>query len=216
MVLLDKCYPISVRLCGKKCLVIGGGRVAERKIISLLECSARVTVVSPELTERLENLVAAGHLVYRQGEYDTDDLQGVFLVIGATNSDQVNQKVAKDCFERNILVNVVDDPLSGNFFVPAQVRRGSLSIAVSTDGKSPMFARRIREELEGLYPPEYSELVELVGELRSKVINEIADEQQKAQILKQMADGDLMQLLREGQYDRAKELVKDAYYRSRG
>lgn len=213
---MDKCYPISVRLSGKKCLVIGGGRVAQRKVMSLLECGALVTVVSLELTEGLKELAVAGQLVYRQGAYETSDLLGAFLVIGATNNDDVNRKVAQDCFDRNILINVVDDPPNGNFFVPAQVRRDSLSIAVSTDGKSPMFARRIREELENIYPTEYGDIVNLIGELRLKVINEIADEQEKAQVLRQMADHNLMQLLREGHYDRAKELVKGAYYRSRG
>ena len=213
---MDKCYPISVRLSGKKCLVIGGGRVAQRKVMSLLECGALVTVVSFELTEGLMELAVDGQLVYRQGGYETSDLLDIFLVIGATNNDDVNRKVAQDCFDRNILINVVDDPPNGNFFVPAQVRRGSLSIAVSTDGKSPMFARRIREELENIYPIEYSDIVNLIGELRLKVINEIADEQEKALILKQMADHNLMQLLREGHYDRAKELVKNAYYRRRG
>ena len=213
---MDKCYPISLRLSGRKCLVVGGGRVAERKVKSLLECSALVTVVSPQLTECLKELVPAGQLVYRQGTYETSDLLGVFLVIGATNNDNVNRKVAQDCFDRNILINVVDDPPNGNFFVPAQVRRGSLSIAVSTDGKSPMFARRIREELENIYPMEYAEIVNLIGELRLKVINEIADEQDKARVLKQMLDHSLMQLLRKGHYDRAKEQVKDVYNRSRG
>lgn len=214
--MLDKCYPISVRLSGKKCLVVGGGRVAQRKVMSLLECGAFVTVVSLTLTDGLKELVAAGGLIYRQGSYETSDLQGVFLVIGATDNDNVNRKVAQDCFDRNILVNVVDDPPNGNFFVPAQVRRGSFSIAVSTDGKSPMFARRIREELENIYPIEYGEIVNLIGELRSKVISEVTDEQEKAQVLKQMVDQNLMQLLREGHYDRAKELVKSAYNSSRG
>ena len=175
-----------------------------------------MVVVSLTLTEGLRELATAGSLNYRQGSYETSDLQGIFLVIGATDNDNVNRKVAQDCFDRNILVNVVDDPPNGNFFVPAQVRRGSFSIAVSTDGKSPMFARRIREELENIYPIEYVEIVNLIGELRSKVISEITDEQEKALVLKQMVDQNLMQLLREGLCDRAKELVKSAYNSSRG
>ncbi|WP_066635968.1 precorrin-2 dehydrogenase/sirohydrochlorin ferrochelatase family protein [Desulfolucanica intricata] len=212
---MERCYPISVRLSGRKCLVIGGGKVAERKVVSLLECGARVTVVSPELTPYLTELSASGQVEYRQGNYETSDLAGAFLVIGATNNDYINRKVAQDCFARNILINVVDDPPNGNFFVPAQVRRGSFSIAISTDGKSPMFARRIREELEKQYPVEYGDVLDLIGELRLKVIKNISEPEQKYDVLKQMTDDEVMQLLREGQYDRAKELVKNAYYRSR-
>jgi len=208
---LSRRYFISLNLTGKTCLVVGGGQVAERKVHSLLECGAHVVVVSPSITPGLAKLAEEDKLVYRQGYYRVSDLTGVFLVIGAANREEVNRQVADDCAVRNLIVNIVDDQAKGNFFVPAVVRRGDLSIAVSTDGKSPMLARKIREDLEKTYGAPFGEFLELLGDLRQEVIRNVADRDLKREILENMVDSEVLSLLKEGCIERVKERLRSAY-----
>lgn len=189
--------------------------MAERKVRSLLECGASVRVVSPEITPGLKILAGEGRIFYRQGYYLASDLEGVFLVIGSTDQEPVNRQVAEDCASCNIIVNIVDDPAKGNFFVPAVVRRGSLTIAVSTDGKSPMLARKIREELEKHYGPQYGEFLDMLGELREAIIRNVADNEKKREILEKLVDDMVLGLLKEGKMDMVKERVLSAYRGSR-
>lgn len=202
---------ISLDLSGKQCLVVGGGQVAERKVRSLLECGARVRVVSPDVSPGLKSLADEGRISYRRGYYRAPDLEGVFLVIGSTDREDVNRQVAEDCAARNLLVNIVDDPTKGNFFVPAVVRRGALTIAVSTGGKSPLLARKIREELEKAYGPQYEEFLDMLGCLREDVIRNVADDEKKRDILESLVDDMVLSLLKEGRMDMVKERILSAY-----
>lgn len=208
---MSRRYTISLDLFQKDCLVVGGGQVAERKVRSLLECGARVKVISPEITPGLGKLAAEGLILYREGFYQDSDLTGVFLVIGATDSEEVNRRVADDCAARNLVVNIVDDPGKGNFFVPAVVRRGALTIAVSTEGKSPMLARKIREELERAYGPQFSEFLELLGQLRERVVNNETSEQKKRNLLEELVSEEILDLLKEGRLELVKERLHSAY-----
>lgn len=210
MTLPDR-YLISLDLTDRECLVVGGGQVAERKVRSLLECGARVRVVSPEITPGLKALAEEGRIAYRPGFYRASDLEGVFLVIGSTDREEVNSQVAGDCSARNLLVNIVDDPARGNFFVPAVLRRSSLTIAVSTGGKSPMLARKIREEMENTYGPQYGEFLDMLGALREEVIRSVADGEKKRDILESLVDDTVLSLLREGRMDMLKERLLSAY-----
>jgi precorrin-2 dehydrogenase/sirohydrochlorin ferrochelatase len=194
---------------------VGGGGVAERKVLSLLACEAKVKVVSPALTQTLREAVEKGEISYRQGEYETTDLEGIFLVIAATDRDEINRRVAAEAMARNMLVNVVDDPPHGNFYVPAVVRRGSLQIAVSTDGKSPLLARKIKEELEERYGPEYGLLVDLLGEIRHDILDNTADPRKRRDLLTAILDDQVLQLLARGELEQAKERVINAYHRGR-
>lgn len=212
---LPKRYLISLDLSDKECLVVGGGSVAERKVRSLLECGARVRLVSPEISPGLESLAGEGRISCRNGYYQASDLEGVFLVIGATDREEVNRQVADDCAARNLVVNIVDDPGKGNFYVPAVVRRGSLTIAVSTDGKSPLLARRLREELEETYGAQYEEFLEMLGGLREDVIKSVPDDEKKREILESLVDDVVLGLLKEGRMDQVKERVLGAYRGSR-
>lgn len=207
-------YSISLDLNNKGCLVVGGGKVAERKVRSLLECGARVRVVSPEITPGLASLAGEGKILFREGRYRTSDLEGIFLVIGSTDQEAVNRQVADDCAARNLVVNIVDDPLKGNFFVPAVVRRGALTIAVSTGGKSPMLARKIREELESVYGPQYEEFLDMLGSLREDILQHYSDHDQKREIFESLVDDHVLSLLKEGRMDRVKERILSAYRRS--
>lgn len=208
---MPKCYPISLNIEDRLCLVVGGGQVAERKARSLLECGAKVRLVSPAVTGGLRELAGEGRVEYIEDTYRKEHLEGAFLVIGATGSDEVNARVSADSMEKGLLVNVVDDPPRGNFYVPAVVRRGPLQIAVSTDGKSPLLSRKIKDQLEEIFPGGYGEVVSLIGRIREKVIRETGDHREKERRMASLLDGGTMSLLKEGKLDLAKERIKNAY-----
>lgn len=208
-------YTISLNLKGHKCLVVGGGKVAERKIQTLLNCGAKVFVVSPELTAQLSLLANSGAIVYNSREYQSIDLTDVFLVISATNNDKTNRQVAEDCFKRRILINVVDDLPKCNFIVPATLHRGSLSISISTEGKSPLLARTIREQLEEQFGPEYGSFLEIMGEVRQRAIREIPDEIKRHQIFEDLIKSDLLELIKSGQEYMVKERIEYVFGDSR-
>ncbi|HHY40403.1 MAG TPA: bifunctional precorrin-2 dehydrogenase/sirohydrochlorin ferrochelatase [Syntrophaceticus sp.] len=209
-------YPVFLNLENKKCLVVGGGSVAERKISALLQCGCEITVVSPSLTPALQKMVEHGDISYRKGVYQEKDLDGVYLVISATDDAQLNSLVAGDCNRRNIMVNVVDDPDHCSFFVPSVVQRGALKIAISTGGKSPKLAKIIREELEKEFGLQFEEFVEFIGKMRERIIAEVDDPQLRNQILKGLVDHHTLDLIKQGDLQQAKERVKYAYHRSRG
>jgi precorrin-2 dehydrogenase/sirohydrochlorin ferrochelatase len=207
-------YLVSLDLKSKKCLVVGGGNVAERKVRSLLECGAMVCVVSPEITPALKAMSDEGLIIYRQGSYQHSDLKDMFLVFGATGREEVNREIADDCASRGLIVNIVDDPAKCSFFVPATVRRGSLAIAVSTGGKSPLLARRIREELELAYGQQYGEFLEMLGGLREEVIKNVADPEKKKRILEDLVSQEILGMLKKGRLESAKEMLLGAYHGS--
>lgn len=183
--------------------MVGGGKVAERKVETFLEFGASVTVVAPELTPRLSDLAEEGIIEHAAWTYEPADLDGAFLVVAATDDTQVNKAVFAEARRRGVLVNVVDVPELCTFFVPAMVRRGDLVISVSTSGKSPAMARRIREELESRFGPHYGELAELLGELRDEVKARYSDMAERNQAYVRILDSDVLDLLARGEKDEA-------------
>ncbi|MCL5935768.1 MAG: bifunctional precorrin-2 dehydrogenase/sirohydrochlorin ferrochelatase [Firmicutes bacterium] len=164
-------------------------------------------VVSPELTEWMDEAAAAGKITAVRRNYTPTDLENAFLVIGATDNDRVNRRVAEECLERNVLVNIADDTAKCNFIVPAVLRQGPLSISISTDGKSPMLARRIREELEPSFGPEYREFLDLMGDIREHVIQNVPEEDKRKDVFRRLVYSDIIELLREGQHEKVKERI---------
>jgi len=142
-----KYYPINLNIKDRLCLVIGGGRVAERKVKNLLLCGARVRVVSPDLTDRLSKWVSQGKIDDTRSEYRASHLKGAFLVYAATSDRKVNAEIARDAAKRKLLVNVVDSAKDSAFILPAVLRKRGVSIAVSTDGLSPATSVRIRDRI---------------------------------------------------------------------
>jgi precorrin-2 dehydrogenase / sirohydrochlorin ferrochelatase len=163
-------YPLFLDITGRKCVVVGGGNVAERKVRRLLACGARVEVVGKSLTPLLAAWNGEGKVVHRDADYEDSCLVGAFLVIGATDDEAINGRIARYARALRIPVNIIDDPTRCDFILPSIVERGDLFIAVSTGGRSPALAKKIRKELEALYGPEYAILLEILGELRGKVI----------------------------------------------
>jgi precorrin-2 dehydrogenase/sirohydrochlorin ferrochelatase len=162
-------YPIFLDLKGRRCVVVGGGSVAERKVGMLLEHQASVTVISPTLSRGLQHLADQGAVQTITRNYQTGDLKGAFLVIVATGDPSINATVAGQARKQRALVNVVDDPKASDFIVPSMVRRGDITIAISTAGKSPALSRKIRSELEKNFGTEYASLALLINEVRSEL-----------------------------------------------
>ena len=160
-------YPVFLNLEGKKCVVIGGGDVALRKIRMLLDCGAKVTVVSPVFNPELFLLAEPGAIEVTQRTYEPEDLQGAVMVISATDDEKINQRVADEAKQRGVHINVVDDPARSDFIVPSYFRRGGLTIAVSTSGMSPALARKIRTKLEQDFGEEYASMLSLIEKVRS-------------------------------------------------
>ena len=161
-------YPVALDLRNRPCLVVGGGSVAEAKVDGLLASEARVTVVSPELTAGLAAWACEGRIAHRPREYHAEDLDGQQLVFAATDRRAVTEVVTADARRRGVWVNAADDPAFCDFLLPAVLRRGRLTVAVSTGGASPALASRVRNDLEAHLPPEYEELVELAAEVRAE------------------------------------------------
>jgi precorrin-2 dehydrogenase len=165
-------FPVFLDLRGRRCLVVGGGEIGERKTRALLECGARVTIVSPLLTPGLAALAASGRLVHRARPFVRSDPRGCALAVAATGDPRVDRVVAAAARRWRALVNVVDRPQHCDFIVPAVLRRGELQIAVSTGGRSPAIAREIRRRLERGFGPEYGELISRAGEARRRAREE--------------------------------------------
>jgi precorrin-2 dehydrogenase/sirohydrochlorin ferrochelatase len=168
-------FPMFVKLAGRRCVVVGGGTVAESKIESLLAAGGDVTVVSRALTARLHELQLEGRFAAILRRFEPCDLDGVFLVIAATSDEHVNELVYREAERRGILCNAVDQPPRCNFYFPAVVRRGPLQIAISTNGLSPSLAQRLRKEFEMNFGPEYEEWLVWLGVVRETLMQRKLD-----------------------------------------
>lgn len=190
-------YPVFLALQGKSCLVVGGGDVAARKVASLLECGAAVRVVSPTLLPELAALADEGQISVSCRPFEVDDTADASLVIAATNQPAVNRLVALHCRQEKIPVNVVDAPDLCDFLVPATIRRGPLTIAVSTGGTLPAMARKIRRKLEEDFDQNYGLLLAALGTARSRVLAEIADPGRRKRIFSVLAAADLLSVIQD-------------------
>jgi len=202
-------YPAYIDIKGKRCLVVGGGKVAERKVKLLLKCDAMVSVVSPELISRLKELNSKGKIKFFKGEFKEKYLKDMFLVIGATDNSEVNLKIYKAASKKNILVNIVDSPEICNFIVPSIVERGDLIIAISTGGKSPALSKKLRKELEYRYGFEYSKFLNTMGSLRKKISSKIRDKKKREEIYNKLVDSDIIKLIRDGDDETVKSRVNE-------
>ena len=200
-------YPINLRVAGKKCVVVGGGAVACRKIKSLLAAGAEVTVFSPELTAELAEMVKKKQFNYIARPYQKGDLKGFFLVICATDNTTVNQAVSAEAERLGILANVVDVPELGNFSVPAQVKRGDLLLTVSTGGKSPAMAKKLRQELAKQYGEEYGEYLDMLDKIRRELKQRLATSKQRELFWRETIDENVLALLRQGRIEEAEAVI---------
>jgi precorrin-2 dehydrogenase / sirohydrochlorin ferrochelatase len=159
-------FPMFLKLEDCRCVVVGAGSIATQKLDSLLDSGAEVTILAPEASEKIQELARSGRVAWMQTEFRADHLAGALLVIAATGNPEVNQQVFHAARERGVLCNSVDEPERCDFFYPALVRRGDLQIAISTAGKSPALAQRIRKELEEQFDSSYIGWLEWLGSVR--------------------------------------------------
>ncbi len=189
-------FPVNLDIRGRKALIVGGGKVAERKCRSLLEAQAHVTIIAPRVTAPLEELQGEEKISLLRRPWLSGDGADACLIFAATDNHAVNRTVAEEAKRWGIPVCVVDTPREGTFASPATLRRGDLLITVSTGGKSPALARRIRRDLERLYGPEYADIVDVVGELREKLLTTGPGGAYNAQLFNKLLAGDLASLLK--------------------
>lgn len=207
-------YPISlVHLDRVRCLVIGGGRIAGRKVAGLLAAGARVVVISPILCSRLEDLAASGDIEVTRRTYRPGDLQGAFLVIAATDDPATNGQIWEEAQERGTLVNAVDDRDHCTFIAPAVVRRGALTLAISTSGRCPALSRHLRERLESEFGPPYEPFLDLVGELRERVLGVLPFDRRNA-LWDQVFRSDVLDLLASGDEAAARRRTEEILHQN--
>ncbi len=187
-----KYYPICLQIEGRRCLVIGGGKVAERKVRGLLDSGAAVVVISPALTDGLVRLQSEGAIAWEPRGYQPGDVVGFFLVMAATDDREVQDQVQADADRHNVLLNVADVPDKCNFILPALVKRGALSLAISTSGKSPALAKKLRQELEVWLGQEYELLAEALGLIRPYVLQWNLPQAENEKIFQGLVDGDIL------------------------
>ncbi len=200
-------YSMNLRISGRKAVVVGGGRVAYRKVLGLLDSDARVTIVSPELTDGLMSLAETGQISWRPKQFSSDDLEGAMLIIAATNDRETNLAVKKHA-AANQLVNLADDPEVSDFHVPSVIKRGKLTIAVSTSGASPVLAKKICGQLEQMFDQQYESYLDFLASSRKEIIATVKDEGAKRKLLRELANESF--LVADQREERFQRLLEEA------
>jgi siroheme synthase-like protein len=202
-------YPVYLDLTGRSCFVIGGCALAEEKVKGLMASGARVTVVAPDLTPGLGEMAVAGTVDFIARRYRRGDLRGAFLVLVVNQGKPVAEAVWEETRGRNVLVNTLDDVPHCDFIAPAIVRRGDLSIAISTGGKAPVMAVRLRQRLEGEVGQEHARFLEIAGTLRAPLARRWPDFETRRGLWYQLIDSDVLHLLRRGDEEKAFNRIEE-------
>ncbi len=196
-----KYYPANLDINNRKCLVIGGGGVGTRKVKTLINCGAVVYLVSLKSTDELLRLSSQKKIILKERAYKSSDLDGKFLVIGATNNQELNKKISKDAEKRNMLCNIADVPDKCNFILPAIVDRGDLVISISTSGKSPAFAKKLRKDLEKQFGDEYTDFLRFMGAVRQRLLSEKHEPEAHKHLFESLINGGLPDLIKNNQIE---------------
>lgn len=199
--------PLFYSLRGKPCLLVGGGQIALRKALLLQKAGARVDVVAPEIIPALEQLVSECQGTLLRRPYQSGDINGHFLVVAATDEEALNQQVSREAHARQVPVNVVDNPQLCSFILPAIIDRSPIVVAVSSGGKSPVLARRLRSRIESLVPAAYGNLAEFVGRFRNLVKQRFTDIERRREFWESVVDGPIAESVLAGNSDRAERML---------
>jgi len=201
-------YPVFLELEGKSALVVGGGAVAQRKVETLLEYGASIRIVSKELTPKLKKLVEIGRVRRMGNEFCNNNLEGASLVFAATDDKQLNHKISESALKRGLLINAVDQPADCNFIVPAIVRRGDLSIAISTSGNSPALAKSIKKQLNSQFGKEYETFLILLGHLREEILSAGFPQEENSRIFHDVIESGILEAIAEENWEKVKNTLK--------
>jgi len=188
-------YPLFLDISGKSCIVIGGGKIAERKVAMLLKFNAQVKVISPKINGALSKLLKSGKIAVIEREYKDGDLDGASLVFAATNKKDINVRIKKEAAMKGILVNVVDDPVLCDFIVPSIVKKGPIVIAISTSGVLPSLSKKLRKEISEYITEDYIKYVNIVGYFRKYLINNVKNKRKRAEIMAEISNTDMKELI---------------------
>jgi precorrin-2 dehydrogenase/sirohydrochlorin ferrochelatase len=188
-----KLFSMFLKLTGRPCLVAGAGSIAESKIESLIEADAKVRVVAPKATRKIRGRAEAKRIEWLAREWKAGDLEGMFLVVAATSSTEVHERIYQEATRRGVLCNVVDVPALCDFYYPAVVQRGAMQIAISTAGLSPALAQRLRKELEHQFGAEYETWLEELGKERDKLFSETLNPEERKRLLHDLASAEAFQ-----------------------
>ena len=189
-------YPVHLDIQNRDCLVVGGGSVGTRKVITLLDCGAKVTVISPVVSPQLRDFATSGSIKLSERRYRSGDLDGMFLVIGATDDEELNRQISNDADHLNTLCNIADRPEVCNFILPSIVQRDDLVITISTSGRSPAMAKKLRKTLESQFGEEYGVFLKLMGAIRKKLLSTSHEPEAHKPLFEQLIDADLIALIK--------------------
>jgi len=204
-----KYYPVNLDIRNRKCLVVGGGTVGTRKVMTLLNCGAKVTVVSSDVAEKLQEFSDGDVIKLEKRPFQISDLDQMFLVIGATDNPELNRQIHAEAERLGMLCNIADRPEDCNFILPAIVNRDDLIIAISTSGKSPAFAKKIRKDLEKVFGSEYAEFLKLMGNIRNKLLSEDHEPEAHKHLFEQLIKRDLVKLIKDRNIAAVNSLLLD-------
>lgn len=209
-------YPINLDIEGKVCIVLGGGHVAFRKIIGLLNAGGEVVVIAPEICEEMKRLVESGQIAWRQQEYSSGCLPDGLILIAATNDSEVNQLAMAEASSKGMLVNVVNVNCAGAFTVPSVIRRNHLMLTISTEGLSPGFAKCIRQHLESQFNENFARWLERLSEIREEIKKTIDDAGTRERFWRNVMNAENLSLAQRGELDKAEVNIRNALdcYRS--
>jgi precorrin-2 dehydrogenase/sirohydrochlorin ferrochelatase len=202
-----KYYPVHLDINNRNCLVVGGGGVGTRKVKTLLDCGARVIVVSPEVSQQLRDLATSGEIKLEERSYKSEDLNDMFLVIGATDDEKLNKQISSDADRLNTLCNIADRPEVCNFILPSIVHRDDLVITISTSGKSPALAKELRKSLENQFCEEYGALLHLLGAIRKKLLQQAHEPEVHKPLFEQLINSDLIVMIQKGKIEEIDALL---------
>lgn len=205
-------YPMNLDLTGRRCIVVGGGKVAERKVLGLLQAAGKVTLVAPKLTERLLELAYAGLVDWYELRYMKGMLKDMkpLLVFCATDNRDVNEQAAEEAREVGALVNDVTEPEQTDFIVPSSFRRGDLLVTLSTEGASPGFSRALRRELEQEFPESFGPWLERLKEMRAEMKERLSDSSERQDFWRQALSPSVLALVRSGELEQAEAEIRNA------
>ena len=204
-------YPVFLDIKDRLCIVFGGGEVAERKVLMLLKFGAAIRVISPVTTKKLLRLETSGKITILRRGYNYGDMKDAVLVFAATDNREINSSIKKEGIERGIPVNVVDDPELCSFIVPSIVKKGPITIAISTSGVLPLFSKKLRKEIENLITEDYLRYVRLVGRFRKILIEEVNDPVVRKEVMKEIGRFTVKELSSMGIKDMRKKFLRPGH-----
>ena len=190
-------YPVFLDVKHRDCLVVGGGSVGLRKVLTLIDCGAAVTVVSPVVHARLQELAADGSITLRKRPFKPSDMNNMFLVVGATDDQTLNRQIHTEAERLGKLCNIADRPKACNFILPSIVKQGDLVIAISTSGKSPAFAKKLRKDLERQFGSEYAVFLDLMGAIRKKLLARNHEPETHKRLFERLINEGLVELIKD-------------------